>query len=308
MSSISQLKQKMGWMKDRPDIRDFSTTTNRVSKTLLRMGKTETVKQMVNSIQNSAKKPAKLPVSKDLRPGCSPIEDQESIGSCCAHAVSGMLEFMQKKAFGTYTDASRLFLYKVMRKMLHWTGDTGCYLRTAMGSLAVFGAPPEEYWPYDISQYDAEPSVFAYAYAQNFQAISYYRLDPLGTTPAKALDNIKEHIGSMGIPVIFGFSCYDSLQHAETGATGNIPFPETTESNIGGHAIVAVGYDDKKEITHPVSGTVTKGALIIRNSWGTSWGEAGYGYLPYEYVLSELADDFWVMLKNEWIETDLFKQ
>ena len=181
-----------------------------------------------------------------------------------------------------------------------WTGDTGAFLRTTMASMTLFGVSLEKYWPYDITKYDVEPPAFIYSIAQNYQAISYYRLDPPGTTPEALLANIKNHLLA-GLPSMFGFTCYSSLWSA---VDGKIPFPQPTERVVGGHAVVAIGYDDNIKI---VNGSVhTKGALIIRNSWGTAWGEAGYGYLPYEYVLRKQADDFWVLLKNEWVNTGNF--
>ena len=78
-------------------------------------------------------------------------------------------------------------------------------------------------------------------------------------------------------------------------------FPSPEERVLGGHAIVAVGYDDKKQIGKE------KGALLIRNSWGTEWGELGYGWLPYAYVESRLAVDFWSLVQAEFVDTDLFK-
>ncbi len=192
-------------------------------------------------------KPAKLtvPASVDLRAWCSPIEDQESIGSCTAHAGVGIVEYFERRAFGKHIDASRLFLYKATRNLLRWTGDTGAFLRSTMGALVLFGLPPEEYLPYVIADFDKEPAAFCYAFAQNFQAISYYRLDPPGTSREALLTQIKANL-SAGIPSMFGFTVYNSISQA--AKTGKIPYPTRGEKIAGGHAIDAVGYDDNMKI------------------------------------------------------------
>ena len=105
---------------------------------------------------------------------------------------------------------------------------------------------------------------------------------------------------------MFGFTVYNSYTQAAT--TGKIPFPTSGESIAGGHAVVAVGYDDGVKIKNANPGaTESTGALLIRNSWGTGWGMSGYGWLPYEYVLKGVAEDWWSLLKNEWIATGQFK-
>ena len=99
------------------------------------------------------------------------------------------------------------------------------------------------------------------------------------------------------LPVMFGFTVYESIK----GATdGKIPYPVRGESILGGHAVLAVGYDDNLTIGDMV------GAFLIRNSWGESWGENGYGWLPYEYVLGGLAQDWWCLVKAEWIDVEEF--
>jgi len=270
-----------GWIPDLPDIRDYTSGHDRIRQLTSRFRSTEASK------------------SADLRKWCSPIENQGNIGSCTAHAVAGVAEYFENKSFGKYDDVSRLFLYKVSRNLLQTTGDTGAYLKTALGALVLFGLPPEKYWPYDTTRFDEEPSTFCYAFANNYKCVSYFRHDPAGLTPKKVLESVKKYINS-GVPSIFGFTVYQSIRSA---ISGNIPFPATSEKVLGGHAIAAFGYDDDKVIDGPKP---TKGALLIRNSWGEEWGEKGYGWLPYEYVLQGLALDFWSILQQNWIDAEAF--
>lgn len=276
---------KMGWLPDYPDFRDYTPEHERVEPMIAQVGLREAE--------------VKLQPSGDLRRWCSPIENQGRLGSCTAQAGVALLEYYERRAFGRHLDASRLFLYKVTRNLLNWTGDTGAFIRTTMGALVLFGAPPEVYWPYTDEQpdFDREPPAFCYAFAQQYQAIRYYRLDPLGTSKDELLNRIKRYI-AFGFPPMFGFTVYSSI--SEASPHGKIPFPEPGERRLGGHAVVAVGYDDEMEIKGET------GALLIRNSWGTDWGEDGYGWLPYKYVLTGLAIDWWAILKQEWVNTEQF--
>lgn len=294
----------MGWMRDLPDFRDFTQEKDSTPSKLKAFGRNETIKGMLKEVKVGVSKAPKLATSVSLKQWCSPVENQGSIGSCTAHAGIGMAEYFERRAFGKHLDASRLFLYKVTRNMLGWTGDTGAYLRTTMGAMSIFGCPPESYWPYVIAKYDQEPSAFLYAYAQAFQALQFYRLDPSGTTKANVLASLKSHL-TAGLPAMFGFTCYSSLYSA-SGNAGNIPFPAPSENVVGGHAVMAVGYDDDKSITNVINNKKTKGAILIRNSWGIGWGDQGYGWLPYDYLLHGLADDFWCMIKKEYVDTKAF--
>lgn len=131
-------KLGMGWLPDYPDFRDYTVEH-------------EAVKTMLTQVGAADTKQAGLPATVDLRAWCSPIENQGALGSCTANAGVGMVEFFERKAFGKHIDGSRLFLYKVSRGLLLWTGDTGGFLRTTMGALVLFGIPPEEYWPYVVA-------------------------------------------------------------------------------------------------------------------------------------------------------------
>lgn len=252
----------LGWLPDYPSFKDYTPQTTGVAALFKKVDLDKNLKIAV--LKES------IPSKQDLRKWCSPIEDQKSLGSCTANAGVGMVEYFEKRAEGRYIDASRLFLYKVTRNLLNYKGDTGAFLRSAMGAITLFGVPPEEYWPYEIEKFDLEPPAFCYSFAKNFQAINYVRLDPSGTPKDVLLKSIKNNIAK-GFPCMFGFTVYNSIQQA--GTSGKIPYPCEGEKVEGGHAIMAVGYDDKMAVKNESRDTETKGALLIRNSWGTEWGE-----------------------------------
>ena len=183
-------KHGMGWIPDYPDFRDYTERAEEVKQIL---GPRGLLKAKIS------------PTSVDLREWCSPIENQGALGSCTAHAGAGVIEYYERKSFGKHIDASRLFLYKVTRNLMKQKGDTGAYLRKTMGAMVLFGVPPEEYWPYtdDEKKFDQEPPAFCYAFAQNYQAIKYFRHDPPGTKPEEVVRGIKTYLAK-GHPPCLG--------------------------------------------------------------------------------------------------------
>jgi C1A family cysteine protease len=290
----------LGWLPDLPDHRDFTPHEEEPAQ-----GAAQSVSTLLQRIgADKTRDEGTLPTSVDLRDAFSPIEDQGQLGSCTANAGAGVIEYFERQSGGKYVDVSRLFLYKATRNIMGVTGDTGAFLRTTMQALASFGAPPETYWPYDIVSFDDEPSAFCYAFGQDFKAIQYYRLDPPGTDRSELLNRIKTNL-AVKLPAMFGFTVYASYTQADS--TGAIPFPAPHEGKVGGHAVVVAGFDDNKKIRNVnPGGQETTGAFILRNSWGTSWGENGYGWLPYDYVTEGLATDWWSVIKSRWIELGQF--
>ena len=174
-----------------------------------------------------------------------------------------------------------------------------------MGALVLCGVPDEKYWPYNVEDFDKEPDAFIYSVADNYEALKYFCHDPQGANipTVTVLESVKKYLEA-GIPSMFGFWGFSSFDNSDV--KGGIPYPSKEESAEWGHAIVAVGYDDKIKIKNLRSNYVTTGALLIRNSWGTSWGDNGYGWLPYEYVLNNLATDFWSLLGMGWVDSNQF--
>jgi C1A family cysteine protease len=286
-----------GWLPPMPDTRDFTDESPKIASMVKMLGAPKTTKAGALSLAASA----------DLRANCSPVENQGNIGSCTAHAAIGVVEYYEKRAYGKHLEGSRLFVYKTTRKLMGVTGDTGAWLRNTMGALALCGVPEERYHAYTDADpaYDAEPSAFVYSIADDYEALKYFCHDPIGASvpPATVLSTVKSYIGA-GIPSMFGFFGFGSFD--ETAEPGAIPFPCPGEQAEWGHAIVAVGYDDAKKVKNTKCNKTTTGALLIRNSWGTTWGAAGYGWLPYEYVLKKYAVDFWSLLKLGWIDSKQF--
>jgi C1A family cysteine protease len=261
------MTRKYGWRADLPDIRDFRYSAPR--------GK------------------APLPKKVDLRFFCSAVEDQGNVGSCSGQAFAAILEYLDRKGDGKYVDVSRLFIYYNERKLEGTVGeDSGALLRDGIKSLAKWGACDEKLWPYQESIFLREPSSEAYQDALKRKIVAYYRVS--------TLDDVKSALAE-GLPVVFGFSVYESFESGEVAKTGMVSMPERSERMMGGHAVVAVGYDDDL------------GRVIVRNSWGEAWGDRGYFYLPYGYIESrDLSDDFWVILgtglkfiEEEPFETDI---
>jgi C1A family cysteine protease len=227
--------------------------------------------------------PAALPNHVDLRPTCSPIEDQGQLGSCTANALVGALEYLEKKdKIQRFVNLSRLFVYyneRVIEGSVN--SDAGAMLRDGIKTLAKQGVCSETNWPYNIANFTKKPPKGCYQEAQKYQILSYARII--------TLDEMRATLAE-GFPFVFGFSVYESFETPQVAKSGVVNLPEAGERQLGGHAVLAVGYDDANQ------------RFTVRNSWGTGWGMKGYFTLPYAYLANRgLSDDFWTVRRGEQI-------
>jgi len=244
--------QRYGWRRDRLDPRDKSLPTVSIPES----------------------------ITVDLRSQMPPVYDQGQLGSCTANGMAGQLAFlaMRDNPVAPVFMPSRLFIYYFERRLEGSVdSDAGAEPRDGIKVMAADGAPPEDLWPYNISQFTVRPPPSVLHEAKKMRVAEYY--------------NLKGDIASMrwclkmGYPFGFGFVVYDSFESDAVANTGVVPMPNPgTETPIGGHYVVAVGCNDAAR------------TFIVRNSWGAGWGDKGYCYMPYDYLGNpDLASDFWTL-------------
>jgi len=243
-------KHTYGWHPDIPDARDF--------------------------LYRAIEPVVRVPPSVDLSRQCSAVEDQGALGSCTAQALAGNLEFLDNLADGIYVDTSRLFIYYNERALINAVEyDSGASLRDGIKTLKNDGACPEAQWPYVIARFRSKPSLACYNQAKNHRIESYHRISGLSQMLTCLSD---------GYPFVFGFTVYESFETAAVARTGTANMPKKGERVLGGHAVMAAGFDRKSK------------RFLVRNSWGVKWGKNGYFTMPFEY-LEKLAADFWTIRK-----------
>jgi C1A family cysteine protease len=219
-----------------------------------------------------------LPRFMSLRKKCPPVFDQGELGSCTANAGAAARMMLTD----TNTELSRMFLY-YQERALHGNEkkDSGAEMRDICKALSNDGICEERYAPYEPDKFDQRPSPLAYRNARQYTVSSYATFD--GDT-ADDIQQIRLYLATQKLPVLIGMDVYESFESHLVARTGFMPMPDTeSEKLLGGHAVLIVGYNDMRR------------HLIVRNSWGPSWGDGGYFYMPYRYVEDKLAYDSWTL-------------
>lgn len=216
------------------------------------------------------------------RKSMPPIYRQGRLGSCAAQAIAAVIQFERMRQGLIYNRRvpSRLFIYYNERSIEGTIGsDAGAQIRDGIKSVASQGVCFEtgaNAWPYTIASFRKSPPRGCYQAAVKDRIVSYSRL-------VQTVDQMKLCLAT-GFPFIFGFTVFESFTSAVVKRTGKAPMPAVGERPLGGHAVVATGYDDNRE------------RFLVRNSWGSAWGRRGYFTLPYAYLTHPgLAADFWTI-------------
>jgi len=233
-------------------------------------------KQNSKDKKYSASRDRQLPPNVDLRSYMTPVENQGNSNSCTANAMAGAYEYLTNRILGQSADVSRLFIYYNARELDgDCSQDQGTYLKSCVKVLRKHGACSENTWSFNLDQILEQPPKKAYKEAANFRVEDAARVEIDLHTMQSCL--------AEGYPFAFGLQLFSSFQQA--GSTGLVPMPDPdNEKHDGGHAMLCVGYSDVDQV------------FIVRNSWGTDWGEQGYCYIPYDYMTKpDLIHDCWTI-------------
>lgn len=225
-----------------------------------------------------------VPPKVDLRKHLTPVEDQGPLNSCTANAIAGAYEYLIKKHKQSHVDVSRLFIYYNARwRDKSQDEDDGSYIQYGMESLQKFGACVEQTWPYRKEAVLEKPSRESYAEASKFRVLDMQQV-------GLELDHWRTCLAD-GYPIVFGCVLFDSFDESGEG-NGRVPMPDPKAVARGSHsrhAMLCVGYSDIDKV------------FIVRNSWGSRWGDNGYCYMPYTYLMSRKFNlgDCWILRSAE---------
>lgn len=213
------------------------------------------------------------------------LVEQGNMDSCVPTCLSTIFYYNSFKQ-GNYLNfrISRLFLYYNARELYQEiSDDNGARIIDCIKILKKIGSPPEMAHPYNEKFIYKKPNNLSFKLAKYCKLLGFKELQR---------NEIKKNL-LLNYPVICGIKVYDNFNNEKTIKTGKVLLPENNDEIIGGHSIIIVGYDDNKQ------------KYTFINSWGKSWGNDGFGYIPYDYINNvDLADEFFILtqITNPFID------
>jgi hypothetical protein len=206
------------------------------------------------------------------------IADQGNIESCVPTCISTVYYYLTMKQ-SNYLNfrISRLYLYYQFRKLYDDVKlDEGSTIRDCINILHKDGIVPEFLYPYIETKVFNNPSEFLEKYSRFCKCLGFENISRKVIRQNLLLDN----------PVLCGIKLFESIYKDEVKNTGIINYSEEYDKILGGHCIILVGFDNNKKYYKFI------------NSWGPTWGDKGFGYLPYEYIKNiRLSNEFYI-IKN----------
>jgi Papain family cysteine protease len=197
----------------------------------------------------------------DLRTASTTIKDQGRRGTCVACAATVAHELVLSEG----VELSIEFLQWAAKRHdgLPSTAE-GTTLQAARTALYQDGQPPEYFWPYEESRDQLAPD-----YAPSLEAVNEAKLRvlPGGAEICPAAVDLR-NVLDVGQPIVLGLRIHHTWH--SVGQDGKITTPPNGTRDLGGHAVVVLGYRDDE--------------FIFQNSWGEDWGDGGIGYLRSDYV------------------------
>ncbi|MCA9248454.1 MAG: C1 family peptidase [Planctomycetales bacterium] len=275
-ASICDVRNSLGWRPSLPDYRDLGVDSPEVSDLLERLKARDR-----NDGDDS---------NVDLREFFLPIREQLEHPGGVAQAAVDLIEYFDVRCLGRMVRLSSQFVLHSARAVMDESTPESVDFRSIWKAVRRFGVPDERLWRPNTQAAGEEPPSYLYAFDDACRSLQYIRLDRRNQSGKKTLRTVRKFLNA-GFPVAFGIGLPESSL-----LTGTFLYRPALDVVARGHALVAVGYDDRRLCA-------TRGALLVRNSWGTRWGDSGYGWLPYSFVEQQLAVDFWTVVRDDWIDS-----
>lgn len=229
--------------------------------------------------------PEAPPAKATLHSWFPPVICQGGTPLCAAAVVTALAAYFARRARDVDVELSVLFNYRMSRILMSEPDRRGAHIEFSIAAWQLFGMPEEDAWPFDVATVDTDPPKLVSSRACSAEVSSWcLRHKEVGA--AALLATLRAALRA-GVPVACEFPLY--ISQFAGFATGVLALPRCGEQSVGRHVVLVVGFDDERR------------ELRVRNSWGSEWGDGGYGALPYAYLERGLVANIWLIVESAWV-------